>query len=62
MVEIGPMRGEMKKDERHHDLHVQCGVLLLDYVFEKFRNNSFKSYGFCASHFKMGCNAYFYKS
>ena len=35
----------------YHDLYLKCYVLLLANVFEKFRNNSLKNYGFCPSHY-----------
>ena len=39
----------------YHDLYLKCGILLLAYVFddvfEKFRYNSLKNYGLCASHY-----------
>ena len=38
----------MMKD--YHDLYVKFDVLLLADVFEKFRNNSSKSYGLSPSH------------
>ena len=41
---------EMKTMKDYHDLHLKCDVLLLADVFEKFRNNSLKNYGFCPSH------------
>ena len=33
------------------DLYFKCDVLLLADVFGKFRNNSFKNYGLCLSHY-----------
>ena len=41
----------MKTMSDYHDLHLKCHVLLLADVFEKFRNNSFKNYGLCPSHY-----------
>ena len=35
----------------YHDLYFKCDVLLLANVFEKFRNNSLKNYGFCPHHY-----------
>ena len=32
-------KSEMKTMEDYHDLYLQCDVLLLAHVFEKFRNN-----------------------
>ena len=40
---------ETMKD--YHDLGLKCYILLLADVFEKFRNNSFKNYRLCASHY-----------
>ena len=42
---------EMKAMKDYHDLYLKCDVLLLDNVFEKFRNNSLKNYGLCPSHY-----------
>ena len=42
---------EMKTMKDYHDLYLKCDVLLLAYVFEKFRNNSLKNYGLCPSHY-----------
>ena len=56
----------MKTMKHHHNLCLKCHVLLLVDVFEKFKNNSLKSYGLCPSHYlstpglswdKLGCNA-----
>ena len=36
----------------YHDFYLKCGVLLLaDFFFEKFRNNSVKNYGLCPIHY-----------
>ena len=35
----------------YHDLYFKSDVLLLADVFEKFRNNSLRNYGICASHY-----------
>ena len=32
-------------------MYINCDVLLLADVFEKFRNNKLKSYGLCPSHY-----------
>ena len=32
-------------------MYLKCDDLLLAEVFEKFRNNSLKNYGLCASHY-----------
>ena len=40
----------MKMMKDHHYLHLKCDVLLLDDVFEKFRNRCFENYGLCPSH------------
>ena len=55
-------KSEMKTMKDYHDLYLKCHVLLLADVFEKFRNNSLKNYGFCPSHYfstnlKLGWNA-----
>ena len=42
---------EMKKMKDYHDLYLECDVLLLAEVFEKFRNNRLKNYGLCPSHY-----------
>ena len=41
----------MKTMKDYHNLYLKCDVLLLTYVFEKFRNNSLKKYGLCPSHY-----------
>ena len=40
----------MKTIKDYHDLYLKCDVLLLAYVFEKFRYNSLKNYGLCLNH------------
>ena len=42
---------EMKTTKDYHDLYLECDVLLLADVFEKFGNNSLKNYGLCPSHY-----------
>ena len=42
---------EMKIMKIFHDLHSKCDVLLLADVFGKFRKNSLKNNGLCASHY-----------
>ena len=46
----------MKTMKDYHDLRLKCNVLLLVDVFEKFRDNSLKNYGFQRTRFKLGCN------
>ena len=41
----------MKTMKDHYDLYLNCDVLLLADVFEKFRNNSLKNNGLCPSHY-----------
>ena len=41
----------MKKTGDYCDLYLNCDVLLLADVFEKFRNKSFKNDGLCPSHY-----------
>ena len=41
----------MKPMRDYHGLYLECHVLLLADVFEKFRNNSLKNYGLCPSHY-----------
>ena len=41
----------MKTMEDYYDLYLKCDILLLADVFEKFRNNSIKSYGSRPSHY-----------
>ena len=41
----------MKTMKDYHDLYLKFHVLLLDDVFEKFRNNSLRNYELCPSHF-----------
>ena len=42
---------EMKTMKDYHDLYLKCDILYLADVFEKFRNNSLKSYALCPSHY-----------
>ena len=42
---------EMKTMKDYHDLYLKCDILLISDVFEKLINNSFMSYGLCASHY-----------
>ena len=42
---------QMKTMKYYYDLCLKCDVSLLTEVFEKFRNNSLKSYGLCPSHY-----------
>ena len=42
---------EMKTMKDYHDMYLKWDVLLLADVFEKFRNNSWKNYGLCPSHY-----------
>ena len=41
----------MKTMKDYYDLYSKCDVLLLADVSEKFRNNSFKNYGFFPTHY-----------
>ena len=41
----------MKAMKDYHYLYLKCDVLLLADVFEKFRNDNRKNYGFCPSHY-----------
>ena len=41
----------MKTMKDYHDLCLKRDVLLLEDVFEKFRNNILKNYGLCQSHY-----------
>ena len=41
----------MKKMKDYHNLCLKCDVLLLADVFEKFRNDSLKTYGLFPSHY-----------
>ena len=42
---------EMNAMKYYRNLYLKCGVLLLVDVFEKFRNNIFKNYRLCPSHY-----------
>ena len=42
---------EMKMIKDYHDLQLKCNVLLLDDVFDKFRNNGLHNYGLCPIHY-----------
>ena len=42
---------EMKTMKDYHDMYLKWDILLLADVFEKFRNNSWKNYGLCPSHY-----------
>ena len=46
----------MKMMKDYHDFCLKCNVLLFVDVFEKFRDNSLKNYGFQRTRFKLGCN------
>ena len=41
----------MKTIKDYYDLYLKYDVLLLPDVFEKFRNDSLKNYGFCPSYY-----------
>ena len=41
----------MKTIKDCHELGLKCDVLFLPDVLEKFRNNSFKNYDLCPSHY-----------
>ena len=42
---------EMQTMKDYHNLYLNCDVLLLADVFEKFRNNSLKNYGLCPNYY-----------
>ena len=42
---------QTKAIKDYHELYLKCNVLMLPDVFEKFRNNSFKNYVLCQSHY-----------
>ena len=42
---------EMKTMKYQYDLHLKCDILLLADIFQKFKNNSFKNYDLCPSHY-----------
>ena len=44
-------KSEMKVMKDYDNLHLKCDILLLAVVFEKFRNNRLKNYGFCPGHY-----------
>ena len=41
----------MKTMKDYHDLYLKCDILLLADPFEKFRNNTWRNYGLCLSHY-----------
>ena len=41
----------MKTMKDCDDFYLKCDVLLLKVIFGKFRNNGFKNYGLCPSHY-----------
>ena len=41
----------MKVMKDYDNLYLKCDILLLAVVFEKFRNNRLKNYGFCPGHY-----------
>ena len=41
----------MKTIKDYHDLCLQCDVLFLADVFEKFRNGYLQNHGLCSSHY-----------
>ena len=41
----------MKTMKDYHILYLKCNILLLADVCEEFRNNSFKNYRLCLSHY-----------
>ena len=41
----------MKIMKSYNDLYLKCETLLLADLFEKFRNNSLKNYGFWPSYY-----------
>ena len=42
---------EMKRMRDHHGLQLNCDVLLLAEVIEKFKKNSLRNVGLCPSHY-----------
>ena len=42
---------EMKTMKNYHNLYLNCDILSLADVFEKFRNDSIRNYGLCPSHY-----------
>ena len=42
---------EMKTMKDYHAFYLKCEVLLLADMFEKFRNDSLKNYGWCSSYY-----------
>ena len=45
---------EMKTKKNYHHLYLKCDALLLADVFEKIRNNGWKNYALCQSHYFSG--------
>ena len=42
---------EMKTMKDSHGLYLKCDALLLADMFEEFKNNSFRNYALCPSHY-----------
>ena len=44
-------KSEMKTMKGYHNLYLECDVLLLADVFQKFKNNSLQNYGLSPRHY-----------
>ena len=41
----------VKTMKNYNNFYLKCDILLLEDVFEKYKNNSLKNYGLCLSHY-----------